>query len=193
MFKKFFKTYYQLHEYFESKNGKYLDLILKPDDNDNDVYNSNKKEKKFNSYQNNDNNNDKKIINIINQLKNFDFFEEKNNKKFYNDQINQMNKQIDELLLYKKNNEIIKDNNENLINKNKILESDINILKENINLNEIKKKELNDYIINLKKEIFLLENKLGEAKVYVVKNFSENERKIEKFFELIGNTNDQNK
>lgn len=139
------------------------------------------------------NNNDKKIINIINQLKNFDFFEEKNNKKFYNDQINQMNKQIDELLLYKKNNEIIKDNNENLINKNKILESDINILKENINLNEIKKKELNDYIINLKKEIFLLENKLGEAKVYVVKNFSENERKIEKFFELIGNTNDQNK
>lgn len=139
------------------------------------------------------NNNDKKIINIINQLKNFDFFEEKNNKKFYNDQINQMNKQIDELLLYKKNNEIIKDNNENLINKNKILENDINILKENINLNEIKKKELNDYIINLKKEIFLLENKLGEAKVYVVKNFSENERKIEKFFELIGNTNDQNK
>ena len=139
------------------------------------------------------NNNDKKIINIINQLKNFDFFEEKNNKKFYNDQINQMNKQIDELLLYKKNNEIIKDNNENLINKNKILENDINILKENINLNEIKKKELNDYINNLKKEIFLLENKLGEAKVYVVKNFSENERKIEKFFELIGNTNDQNK
>ena len=139
------------------------------------------------------NNNDKKIINIINQLKNFDFFEEKNNKKFYNDQINQMNKQIDELLLYKKNNEIIKDNNENLINKNKILESDINILKENINLNEIKKKELNDYINNLKKEIFILENKLGEAKVYVVKNFSENERKIEKFFELIGNTNDQNK
>ncbi len=139
------------------------------------------------------NNNDKKIINIINQLKNFDFFEEKNNKKFYNDQINQMNKQIDELLLYKKNNEIIKDNNENLINKNKILENDINILKENINLNEIKKKELNDYISNLKKEIFLLENKLGEAKVYVVKNFSENERKIEKFFELIGNTNDQNK
>ncbi len=139
------------------------------------------------------NNNDKKIINIINQLKNFDFFEEKNNKKFYNDQINQMNKQIDELLLYKKNNEIIKDNNENLINKNKILENDINILKENINLNEIKKKELNDYINNLKKEIFILENKLGEAKVYVVKNFSENERKIEKFFELIGNTNDQNK
>ena len=139
------------------------------------------------------NNNDKKIINIINQLKNFDFFEEKNNKKFYNDQIVQMNKQIDELLLYKKNNEIIKDNNENLINKNKILESDINILKENINLNEIKKKELNDYINNLKKEIFILENKLGEAKVYVVKNFSENERKIEKFFELIGNTNDQNK
>ena len=139
------------------------------------------------------NNNDKKIINIINQLKNFDFFEEKNNKKFYNDQINQMNKQIDELLLYKKNNEIIKDNNENLINKNKILENDINILKENINLNEIKKKELNDYINNLKKEIFLLENKLGEAKMYVIKNFSENERKIEKFFELIGNTNDQNK
>ena len=139
------------------------------------------------------NNNDKKIINIINQLKNFDFFEEKNNKKFYNDQINQMNKQIDELLLYKKNNEIIKYNNENLINKIKILENDINILKENINLNEIKKKELNDYISNLKKEIFLLENKLGEAKVYVIKNFSENERKIEKFFELIGNTNDQNK
>ena len=64
MFKKFFKTYYQLHEYFENKNGKYLDLILKPDNNDNEVYNSNKKEKKINSYQNNDNNNDKKIINI---------------------------------------------------------------------------------------------------------------------------------
>ena len=139
------------------------------------------------------NNNDKKIINIINQLKNFDFSEEKNNKKFYNEQINQMNKQIDELLLYKKNNEIIKDNNENLINKIKILENDINILKENIYLNEIKKKELNDNINNLKKEIFILENKLGEAKMYVIKNFSEDERKIEKFFELIGNTNDQNK
>ena len=133
------------------------------------------------------NNNDKKIINIINQLKNFDFFEEKNNKKFYNDQINQMNKQIDELLLYKKNNEIIKDNNENLINKNKILENDIKILKENINLNEIKKKELSDNITDLKKEIFQLENKLGEAKMYVIKNFSEDDRKIEKFFELIGN------
>jgi len=133
------------------------------------------------------NNSDKKVINIINQLKNFNFFEEKNNKKFYNEQISQMHKQIDELLLYKKNNEIIKDNNENLINKNKILENDIKILKENINLNEIKKKELSDNITDLKKEIFQLENKLGEAKMYVIKNFSEDDRKIEKFFELIGN------
>ena len=56
LFKNKFQTFYQLHEYFENKNGKYLDAILLEEYKDNKDNNKNKDDKDSND--NSDNIND---------------------------------------------------------------------------------------------------------------------------------------
>ena len=83
LFKNIFKTYYQVHDYFENKNGRYLDIILKTDDD-----NNNDKEELNDNYNHINNNiRERKVIN--NQNNNKKFNKNKNNK------INIINKKID--------------------------------------------------------------------------------------------------
>ena len=84
LFKNIFKTYYQVHDYFENKNGRYLDIILKTDDDDN---NNDKEELNDNYNHINNNIRERKLIN--NQNNNKKFNKNKNNK------INIINKKID--------------------------------------------------------------------------------------------------
>ena len=84
LFKNIFKTYYQVHDYFENKNGRYLDIILKTDDDDN---NNDKEELNVNNNPINNNIKERKFIN--NQNNNKKFNKNKNNK------INIINKKID--------------------------------------------------------------------------------------------------
>ena len=84
LFKNIFKTYYQVHDYFENKNGRYLDIILKTDDDDN---NNDKEELNVNNNPINNNIRERKFIN--NQNNNKKFNKNKNNK------INIINKKID--------------------------------------------------------------------------------------------------
>ena len=83
LFKNIFKTYYQVHDYFENKNGRYLDIILKTDDDNN----NDKEELNVNNNPINNNIKERKFIN--NQNNNKKFNKNKNNK------INIINKKID--------------------------------------------------------------------------------------------------
>ena len=83
LFKNIFKTYYQVHDYFENKNGRYLDIILKTDDDNN----NDKEELNVNNNPINNNIRERKFIN--NQNNNKKFNKNKNNK------INIINKKID--------------------------------------------------------------------------------------------------
>ena len=63
IFKNKFTTYFQLHDYFEHKNGKYLDIILiDENEEENDEKKEKEKEKEQNELNTNSNNNKKKKI-----------------------------------------------------------------------------------------------------------------------------------
>ena len=96
IFKNKFRTYSELHEYFENKNGKYLDVILK-DENENNDKNKNKKindnifidKNNDNNDINYDKNNDDKLS--INSLSDNESLEQYSNINYNNNNINKNN------------------------------------------------------------------------------------------------------
>ena len=98
LFKKKFQTFYQLHEYFENKNGKYLDAILSEEYNENKDNNINNNIIINNDCSSNNNNNEndnnnynnifkkKKIGENIIEIINEEEEESENNENNYNHQ-----------------------------------------------------------------------------------------------------------
>ena len=117
IFKNKFRTFCELHEYFEHKNKKYLDIILtKEDEDENDSENTNKYKRKNIENNNNRINNDdaNHIININNEIDTSDIINNDNNEKSQNN-----NNHISYICLSDSlDDSIVESNNENNIENN---------------------------------------------------------------------------
>ena len=117
IFKNKFRTFCELHEYFEHKNKKYLDIILtKEDEDENDSENTNKYKRKNIENNNNRINNDdaNHIININNEIDTSDIINNDNNENSQNN-----NNHISYICLSDSlDDSIVESNNENNIENN---------------------------------------------------------------------------
>ena len=164
LFKNIFKTYYQVHDYFENKNGRYLDIILKTDDDNN----NDKEELNVNNNPINNNIRERKFIN--NQNNNKKFNKNKNNK------INIINKKIDVDVPRSKFENWINYN----INKNKI--------KEDSNYKLSKDSNDDDFPENFNKSSYSINYNESESQQNLIednkksnKSSSENQENFPKF------------
>ena len=109
LFKNKFQTFYQLHEYFENKNGKYLDAILLEEYKDNKDNNKNKDDKDSNDNSDNINDINNNYNNIYKKKK-----IEENIIEIINEE-EEESEHNDNNYKHQTTNDIINDN-ENLIN-----------------------------------------------------------------------------